>query len=97
LVDQLALVAARAGRTDAGPFVVRVDTTEPVRTFVVDVGDEVAVRPADGDEQVDGALTMPAEAFLRLVYGRLDPAHAPAVASSGSRGLDDLRATFPGV
>ncbi len=44
----------------------------------------------------DGHLTLPAEAFLRLVYGRLDAAHAPAVERSGERGLDDLRTAFPG-
>ena len=38
---------------------------------------------------------MPAEAFIRLVYGRLDPAHTPAVDGDAAL-LDQLRATFPG-
>ena len=51
---------------------------------------------------VDGSLTLPAEAYLRLIYGRLDPDHTPELAATGSpantgaRGLDDLRATFQG-
>jgi hypothetical protein len=40
-------------------------------------------------------LVLPAEAFIRLVYGRLDADHTPAVA--GSADLDALRAAFPGV
>jgi hypothetical protein len=39
-------------------------------------------------------ITLPAEAFARLVYGRLDPEHTPP----GEQGavLDVLRAVFPG-
>jgi hypothetical protein len=40
-------------------------------------------------------LELPAEAFVRLVYGRLDPAHTPPV--SGTADLDELRSVFPGV
>ncbi len=40
-------------------------------------------------------LRLPAEAFVRLVYGRLDPAHTPAVEATGVD-LDDLRRIFPG-
>ena len=38
---------------------------------------------------------MPAEAFVRLVYGRLDEAHTPPVESAGVE-LDELRPIFPG-
>ena len=38
---------------------------------------------------------MPAEAFIRLVYGRLDDAHTGDVEVDGCD-LDDLRAVFPG-
>lgn len=42
-------------------------------------------------------IRMPAEAVLRLVYGRLDPDHTPPVDSlSGTIDLGILRATFPG-
>ena len=36
-----------------------------------------------------------AEAFSRLVYGRLDPDHTPAFSGDGAL-LDALRAVFPG-
>ena len=39
-------------------------------------------------------LRLPAESLVRLVYGRLDPAHTPVAADS--TGLDDLRGLFPG-
>ena len=39
---------------------------------------------------------MPAEALLRLAYGRLDPAHTPARSTADPADLDQLRAIFPG-
>ena len=38
---------------------------------------------------------MPAEAFVRLVYGRLDPAHTPPIKAHRAD-LDELRQLFPG-
>ena len=40
-------------------------------------------------------LELPAEAFSRLVYGRLDPDHTPAFTGDAAL-LDTLRAVFPG-
>jgi hypothetical protein len=51
------------------------------------------VSPSDRVAAPD--LELPSEAFIRLVYGRLDPAHTPAVNGSPTL-LDDLRAAFPG-
>jgi len=48
---------------------------------------------ADGSAASD--LVLPAEAFERLVYGRLDPAHTPDVEGDASL-LDELRRVFPG-
>jgi hypothetical protein len=39
---------------------------------------------------------MPAEAFVRLVYGRLDPAHTPASITGDPADLDHLRQVFTG-
>jgi hypothetical protein len=39
---------------------------------------------------------LPAEAFVRLVYGRLDPDHTPPVETGGDE-LDALRKVFPGL
>ena len=96
LVDRLGRTAARAGKPSPEPFRVRVGTTNPAREFVVAVGDSVSISETDADERYDGALDLPAEAFVRLVYGRLDTDHCPAVTEAGHRGLSDLRATFPG-
>jgi hypothetical protein len=38
---------------------------------------------------------LPAEAFVRLVYGRLDPDHTPPL-TSRQVDLDRLRRAFPG-
>jgi hypothetical protein len=41
---------------------------------------------------------MPAEALLRLVYGRLDPGHTPQVEISGDPALlERARAALPGL
>jgi hypothetical protein len=42
-------------------------------------------------------LRLPAEAFVRLVYGRLDPDHTPPAVQADPDLLDKLRSTFPGV
>jgi hypothetical protein len=41
-------------------------------------------------------VAMPAEALLRLAYGRLDPGHTPASVTGDAADLDRLRAVFPG-
>jgi hypothetical protein len=40
-------------------------------------------------------LVLPAEAFARLIYGRLDPEHTPPVTGDIDT-VDDLRRAFPG-
>ncbi|PZS28421.1 MAG: hypothetical protein DLM59_14785 [Pseudonocardiales bacterium] len=79
------------------PFQVRVTTTDPARDYVLSMADKVSLAEHDdagGD--VDGAIELPAEAFVRLFYGRLDLDHTPPVRESGTRGLADLRQVFPG-
>lgn len=97
LVDVLAPTAARTGRPQGARFRVRVGTTGPRRDFVVSVGDAVAIDTAEPDDSYDGSVDLSAEAFLRLVHGRLDPDHTPEHAESGAHGLADLRAVLPGV
>ena len=53
-------------------------TTEPVRHFTVRLTlDSAEFSPATRAATAD--LELPAEAFCRLVYGRLDPDHTPVV------------------
>lgn len=58
-------------------------------------GDGIVLGPTP--QAPDGVLTMPAEAFLRLVTGRLQADRTPAgVGVMGPVDLDALRAVFPG-
>jgi uncharacterized protein (TIGR03083 family) len=66
-------------------------------------GAQAAAGEQEAGAQGEGAGTgdvprvdMPAEALLRLAYGRLDPAHTPATVSGDPEVLEKLRAIFPG-
>jgi uncharacterized protein (TIGR03083 family) len=97
LIGGLPLLAARSGRPSDPAYTVRIRTTDPVRDLVVTTSDPVVLAPADPSADYDGEVSLPAEAFVRLVYGRLDIAHTPPlVEETGTRGLADLRETFPG-
>ncbi|GAA0232804.1 maleylpyruvate isomerase N-terminal domain-containing protein [Cryptosporangium japonicum] len=73
---------------------IHVTVTDPDAEYALVLGEKVALEPWDGGERT-GELALPAEAFLRLLYGRLDPAHSPSVTATDVD-LDALRATFPG-
>ncbi len=76
--------------------VIEVTTTEPASVFTLRLDTPIGVdlrRPDDPD----GTLTLPAEAWLRLVAGRLAPRHTPpGVTTTGTADLDLLRRVFPG-
>ena len=99
LVDRLPLVASRAGHAEAAgedrPYAVTVETTGPVRRFGVSVTDAVGIAPVRGDG-VGADVELGAEAMLRLVFGRLDPDHAPLVAVGQLPTVDRLRRVFSG-
>lgn len=98
VVDNLEAIAGFAGKPAGRPRTITVATTGPDRRFevVVTVGGVAisagAARPAGAASD----LSMPAEAFIRLVYGRLDPAHTPAAVAGEQDALDQLRVVFPG-
>lgn len=93
VVDNLEVVARFTARPTGDIHEIAVSTTAPERAFVIDLTEQnAALRPGDPHAQPD--LVLPAEAFARLVYGRLDAAHTPPLDSSGL--LDDLREVFPG-
>lgn len=76
---------------------VLVETTGPDRTFTLAATPESVTLTPGGADQPDGVLRLPAEALLRLVYGRLDDSNADGVDASGAKvSLADLRAVFPG-
>ena len=102
LMAQLPMIAGWTGKTDGGPFRLRLRGTEPEADFLLEVADKVSLGawPGEGPAgaTADGQIQLPAEALLRLVYGRLDPGHTPPVEISGDPGLlDRARAVFPGM
>jgi uncharacterized protein (TIGR03083 family) len=101
LVDRIPSGAARAGKAQDEAVLVGIHTTDPEREFLLQVADPVSLTAVTPGSAAPADLTarieMPAEALLRLVYGRLDPEHTPPVkAISGQVSLDLLRRTFPG-
>jgi uncharacterized protein (TIGR03083 family) len=96
LIDTLGLLVGRIGKPQGKSFQLRIHTGDPERNFVLRVDDEVELSQWDG-EASDGEMRISAEAFIRLVYGRLDPDHTPHVELSGPVSLDELRRVFPGV
>jgi uncharacterized protein (TIGR03083 family) len=94
LIDTVGQLAARAAKPDGKPRRIRVSTSDPERQFLLETGEEVTLTESDGGEGLPG-LRLPAEAFIRLVYGRLGPHHTPQVEADGVD-LDELRQIFPG-
>jgi uncharacterized protein (TIGR03083 family) len=98
VVDQVGLVAGYTGQKHDEQVSVEVRTTNPERAFHLDLGPSgVQLSPSSDDTASDAELTLPAEAFVRLVYGRLDPDHTPDGVQVRGVDLDLLRTTFPGV
>lgn len=97
LIDTLDRFVARAAKPAGQDLHVHVTTRNPDRLFQLDVGtDGARLCPTrSGPADLDSLLLLPAEAFLRLLYGRLDPEHTPKI--QGDVNLDDLRAVFPGI
>ena len=94
VIDNLEMIAGFAGKSDGHERDLTVHTTEPSRAFTVKVDPErLALTPAAPSAPVD--LELPSEAFVRLVYGRLDPDHAPPDIESPE--LEQLRGLFPGL
>lgn len=92
LVDELPVVATRASRPVDGADPVAVATTAPERRFTLTLSPEVTLEVTD--QPGPDPLVLTAEAFLRLVYGRLDADHTPA--DVGDPRLPALREAFPG-
>lgn len=76
--------------------VIAVTTTEPVQDLTLHLGEKVSV-DAGAPQQADGTLRLSAEAWLRLVTGRLKPPYIPvgAITTTGAADLDLLRRVFP--
>ncbi len=98
IVDNLPMLAHWAGRGSPEPVTVHVVTTDPGREFLLELtADRAGLAPADGPGDATATLRLPAEALVRLVYGRLDPDHTPASVEVARVDLDTLRTSFPGI
>ncbi len=99
LIDRVPqFLAPRLGKPLAEPFAVRITTSEPARDYLLRSADSVTMTDWPGEASAGDVphVSMPAEALLRLSYGRLDPGHTPALVSGDPEVLDKLRTIFPG-
>jgi uncharacterized protein (TIGR03083 family) len=87
---------ARGEKPAAAPVELAVDTVAPAGAYTLNVAEEVAlVEGADG--AAPARVALPAEALIRLAYGRLDAGHTPeGIVIEGPVTLDELRVLFPG-
>ena len=97
VVDNLGMVVGFTGKPTGEAHTLSVRTNGPTRhlalRFGIDDVELVPVDPAGAEGPPD--LEIAAEAFVRLVYGRLDPDHTPA--GTDPTHLDELRQAFPGI
>lgn len=92
VIDNLAMLAGFTA-TPVGEQRLVVATTEPERRFTLASTAEAVEVTAGADAAATPDLTLPAEAFIRVVYGRLDPDHSTVEESAA---LTTLRTMFPG-
>jgi uncharacterized protein (TIGR03083 family) len=91
LAVRLPMLAGFMGKKQEPPSVIEISTTDPAMTFTLDTG---GVALAPGSTGASASLALPAEAFVRLVYGRLDD-DADVRSASGVT-VPELQAVFPG-
>lgn len=94
LVDTLPGRAGQLGKPAESGEPITIRTQGPDRVFILTTSPEVGLRVAEPGP--DAPLALPAEALIRLTYGRLDPEHTPAAVAGDDR-LVALRAVFPGI
>jgi uncharacterized protein (TIGR03083 family) len=96
IINNLPGLAGRVGKAMPNPRAVKV--TIPHRNFVLEsTQDGVRLEAASSaHDETSARLRLPGEAFVRLVYGRLDAEHTPASVEVDGVDLADLRTTFPG-
>jgi uncharacterized protein (TIGR03083 family) len=99
VLDAVEMIAGFTGQPSDEPHTLWVRTTDPHRELTLALGSDGVVLtpglPGDADAEAGPDVELPAEAFVRLVYGRLDPDHTPPGTSEAH--LDELRRTFPGL
>jgi uncharacterized protein (TIGR03083 family) len=93
ILDSVQFIVGRTARPTGEDRRVTVRTIDPPRDFTLVLGtDTVELLESPFDGPTD--LELPAESFVRLIYGRLDVDHTPAAVRGEV--VDDLRRVFPG-
>jgi uncharacterized protein (TIGR03083 family) len=99
IVDSLPMITRFGGKPTGVDRDISIRTVAPSRTFALALRpDGVTLSPVQTAEAVETDepdLELPAEALIRLVYGRLDSDHTPA-GIVGAGHLEELRKVFPG-
>ncbi len=91
LAVRLPMMVGFMGKKSETPQVVEVTTADPAMTFTLDTG---GVTLTPGSTGGSATLALPAESFVRLVYGRLDD--DADVTSAAGVTVAELQAVFPG-
>lgn len=94
VLDNLGFVSRFAGKPSGAERTYAVRTSDPVRNYTITLTPDT-VTTIESDAGAPADLELPAEAFIRLVYGRLDAEHTPSDVT-GAEHLDELRTVFPG-
>lgn len=94
LIDVAPANAGRFGKPAEGAHPTLVVTTEPDRRFKLTLDPKVSLVPENGEDTEHEPLLLPAEALIRLLYGRLDAEHTPSTVTDPR--VDFLRKVFPG-
>ena len=94
MMDGLSQVS-RLGKPTAEAQLIAVSTEAPDRRFLLAIGPGGTSLTDAGEGAIKATLRLPAEAFVRLLFGRLDADHTPPVQTEGVD-LDLLRQAFPG-
>jgi uncharacterized protein (TIGR03083 family) len=83
--EELAALAAKHGERG-----LLIRTSDPEWWLALDLGGDVRLRRTDGSGGLH--LEIPAEALIRMLYGRLDPEHTPGgIRVAAPLTLDDVR------
>ncbi|MCU1393952.1 MAG: hypothetical protein JWM34_2380 [Ilumatobacteraceae bacterium] len=94
MLGSVPMIAGFAAKDDGVERRLVVVTSDPTHVFAVTTG-AGTVKVVPHDEEGGGpVLALPAESFVRLVYGRLDADHLPAGVDAAA--VADLRRVFPG-
>jgi uncharacterized protein (TIGR03083 family) len=98
VVDSLEMIANWTAKPTGADRAIAIGTEDPARSFVVTLTpDSASLAPGDGTGDAEPDLRLPSEAFVRLIYGRLDPDHTRSVVAGDLDALATLRSVFPGV